>query len=442
MTNKLKFNMNFFQNYSKLVNGIKDKNSSAYSVIFICISCVLFFIFAVGLVNNPFGPQRQIFYLGTAGFFGDFFYNMWATVDRDPYTREGGVWIVYFPLPLMIFNFFSKLDNYGEMTTYQQVANSKMAIMSGFFFIGFSIFLLYMSLNKIARKYHISPFVLISLFLSFTFFFAIERGNIIVLSAASVGFFICYYDSKKKSERVLAAICLALATVLKIYPVLFGFLYFEKKQYREIFLSAIIAILFAFLPFLYLKNGFANIPHLFNMLRAIQQGKPDFSWSGLVESQGMFNMSHMVYVISILFGLPRETIMQLYNVFNLVTYLIFFISILFSFFTKDKWLKISLLCLTVVFVPKMSSLYCGLYLFPVIIIFFSRLREFSYHFIVFTLIVFLVFLSPYQIAIVEYYNITYLFSNIALITLWLVLLVYSGKDIFKLFKRKIQTVRV
>jgi hypothetical protein len=393
-------------------------------------------------VRNPFGPQRYIFYLGTAGFFGDFLYPMWINVDHEPYTREFGILMVYFPLSFMILDIFGKLDDYSEMT-YQQVTNSRMAIMSGFIYMGFSVFLLYMSLNKIARKHHISPFILISLFLSSTFFLAIERGNMIVISVASVGFFICYYDSKKTSERVLAAICLAMATVLKIYPVVFGFLYFEKKQYREIFLSAIIAFLLAFLPFLYFKNGFADIPVFFNTLRNIQKSKPDFNWQSLIESQGMFNMSHMVYVISFLFGLPRETIMSLYNIFNVVTYLMFAISMVFSILTKNKWLKISLLCMTVIFVPKMSALYCGLYLFPVIIIFFSRLKEFSYKSIVFTLIVFLIFLNPCQIAVITYYNITYLFSNIALIIFWLVLLVYSGRDIFILFKKRPQkTVKV
>jgi hypothetical protein len=433
--------MSIFQNYKKLVDAIKNKNNSVYLILFIGVSCVLFLFFAVGLVQNPFGPQRHIFYLGTDGFFGDFYYLMYSSLDRNNYSINS-VASVYFPLPYMILNIFGKLDYYNQMT-YGQVMNSHMAIMSGFIFMGVSVFLLYMSLNKIARKYHIFPFVLMSLFLSSTFFHAIERGNFIVYSAASVGFFICYYDSKKKSERILATICLALATVLKIYPVLFGFMYFEKKQYKEIFLSAIIAILLAFLPFLYFKDGFANIPRYFNHLRTIQQSKPDFdwsnwsNWSGLVESQGRFNPSHMVYVISFLFGLASGTSMLLYNIADMVTYLMLVISVVFSILTKNKWLKISLLCMTVVFVPKTSVLYCGLYLFPMIVIFFSRLKEFSYKFIVFTLIVFLVFLNPYQIAIIEYYNITYLFGNIALITFWFVLLIYSGKDIFTLFKKRI-----
>jgi hypothetical protein len=432
--------MNIFQNYRKVIIDLKNKKNSVYSIIFIGISCILFIIFAVGLVQNPFGPQREIFYLGTDGYFGDFLYMMYSTLDRDPYTKSG--YVCYFPLTYMILNIFGQLDYYFEMT-YQQVKNSKMAIMSGFFFIGFSVFLLYMSLDKMARKCRVSPFLLISLFLSYPFLFSIERGNYIVLSAASVGFFICYYDSEKTSERVFAAICLALATVLKITPVFFGLLYFEKRQYREIFLSAIIAVLLAFLPFLYFKDGFANIPRLFNIFRSMmKQGQPTFIWSDIVICSPQLSLKHAVYVIFNLFGLPQEPIILLYNISNMITYIMFFITIVFSFFTKNKWLRISLLSMAVLFFQD-SGLYCGLYLFPMVVLFFSSLERRSKLFNVFTLIVFLVFLNPYQIAVIYYLNITFLFITIALTVFWLVLLIYSGRNIITRFiKRTYEPVRV
>jgi hypothetical protein len=427
--------MNFFQNYRKIIIGIINKNNSAYSIIFIVISCILFLIFAVGLVQNPFGPQRQIFYLGTDGFFGDFLFGVYMYHDRDPYSSEHAMQSIYFPLSYIILNFFSKLDDYADMT-YGQVTNSRMALMSAFLFTGFSVFFLFMSLNRIQKKFHIPSYISIGLILSYPFFFAIERGNFIVLSAASVGFFICYYDSKKANERVFGAICLALAIVLKITPVFFGFLYFEKKQYREIFLSAIIAILLAFLPFLYFKNGFANIPHFINTLRGIQQSQPNFDWYWIIESSPLLSLSRTVQVISILFGLARETIIFLCNISNMATYLMFFFSIVFSFLTKDKYLKISLLSMAVTFFPGVSVLYVGLYLFPMIIIFFSSIEKRSKLLNVFALIVFLVYLNPYQIAVIYYLNITFLFINIALILFWAVLLVYSGMQIVTNFRNR------
>jgi hypothetical protein len=436
------YKMNFFHNYRKVIDGINNKNNSIYLFLFIGISCVLFLFFAAGLVHNPFGPQRQIFYLGTAGFYGDFYFVMYSHVDRDPYFSENALTGCYLPLTYMILNIFSKLDNYGEMT-YSQVMNSKMAIMSGFFFIGFSIFLLFMSLNKIARKYNVSSIISISLILSYPFLFSTERGNFVVLSAALVGFFICYYDSKKKSERVLAAICLALATVFKITPVFFGFLYFEKKQYKEIFLSAIIAILLAFLPFLYFKGGFANILHLINILRSAQKWRPDFDWYGIVQAGPHLSLRLIVYIITFLFELPRETITLLYNVCTTVTYFMFFVSIIFSLLTRNKYLKIFLLSMAVIFFPGSNGLYVGLYLFPMIIIFFSGLGKRSKLFNIFALIIFLVFLNPYQIAIVYGLNITSLFITIALTVFWFVLLVYSGKGILANFKKRLpEAVRV
>jgi hypothetical protein len=94
------------------------------------------------------------------------------------------------------------------------------------------------------------------------------------------------------------------------------------------------------------------------------------------------------------------------------------------------------------FLPMDNGLYCGLYIFPMIIIFFGTLEKHSTIFNVFTIIVFLVFLNPYQILVnntltSRFTSWNYLFINVALITFWFVLLVYSGRHII-LFYRSIK----
>lgn len=55
--------------------------------------------------------------------------------------------------------------------------------------------------------------------------FTIERGNLVILAAAGVAFFIAFYDSPRKGLRVFAAFALAAAAALKITPAVFAVLY-------------------------------------------------------------------------------------------------------------------------------------------------------------------------------------------------------------------------
>jgi hypothetical protein len=305
----------------------------------------------------------------------------------------------------------------------QDIYSSKIGLISFFLFLSFMVFLLFLSLSLLRKKYNASPYILISLVLSFVFFFSVERGNIIILSAASVGFFICYYDSKNKYKRMLAAIALAMAAVLKIYPVLFGFLYFQKKQYREIILSASITLLFIFLPFLFFKRGFANIPRIIDNFRGF------WKYTGIQEAFERFSLAHLLLVVLLRLKFSYERVIIFCNLAQSFSNLLSFISILFSCLIKNKWLKISLLTMVVVFLPVVSGWYCGLYMFPMIILFFSTLEERSKRFNIFIFIVFIIFLNPYQITFGYDFSFNYLICNVALLSFWLVLLVYSGRQI-------------
>jgi len=236
---------------------------------------------------------------------------------------------------------------------------------------------------------------------------------------------------------MFAVISLAFAATLKVYPVLLGFLYFEKKQYREIFLSAIITLLLVFVPFLFFKGGFANIP---KQISNIRLNTDSYNYTRLFQR---FSLAHLVFQISNLYSLSfsEKLILSLSKLAQVITYITSFVSILFSCLIKNKWVKISLLTMTIVFLPTNSGLYCGLYIFPMIILFFATIEERSELFNVFTLIIFLIFLNPYQFVIKNKIS-NYLLINIALLTFWLVLLIYSGKQIITFFKnnRKYQVL--
>ncbi|MDR2692663.1 MAG: DUF2029 domain-containing protein [Chitinispirillales bacterium] len=409
--------------------ALDDGFSKGALNIFVFVICGLFVAFAVGLMMNPLGTQRYMFFNGMKDFFADFLNVLHYIAERDPYfnTVNGYCEHAYFPLAYMIYYPFSQLDNFSMMSLYE-AWGSRIGLFSCFLLTGFFVFLLFAALYQIVKKYYVSPYILISLVLSYIVIHTLERGNLVILSAACVGFFICNYDSENKRKRIWAAMVLALAVVLKSYPVLFGILYLEKKQYRELLFCAVITLLLTFVPYLFFKGGFANIPqhignlHQYTEAYSIRRFCPRLSFG------------HLTYFCCVLLKCPEKNILLLSSAAKIINMIMCVVSIGFSCLEKNKWLKISLLTMALLFLPTNSNYYCGLYMFPMIILFFSTMRERARPFNIFVFIIFIVFLNPLQIATIQWSRgtvgtVNYLIGNVALLSLYLVLLISSGRQI-------------
>ena len=389
--------------------------------IFVFILSILFLIFLLSLFINPNSIQLNIFFNRLVNFFGDFFNILINISKRDPYSAPFGG--SYLPFSYLILYPFSQLDAFYSMTLTQAL-NSKIGMISVFFFSFFSMGILLFSMKQFLNKYNINKILLIPISCSYVFFFSIERGNLIIICVAFIILFLNYFDSNNKYLRIFAMLSISIATALKVYPLLFGFLYFEKKQYKDIILCSIIALFFIFFPFLFFKDGFGNINKLFN------------------------NISNISIVYNIIANFPRFSIQHLFfkylnsinvyhnNIIYFINYVIYFISaisiFLSTFIKNNKWLKISLITMVIVFLPINSAFYCGLYFIPMIILFFSTLDERPVFINVIILTIFIVFLNPYQYNIYIFnFNLNnYLASNIIFLFLWLYLII-NGILIFK-----------
>jgi hypothetical protein len=418
-------------------SALNNKLSKNAVKLFVFISCGLFLAFFVGLLKDPLGTQRYIFFEGLDDLFSDFFNALRYIAERDPYFNQTNGYAEkgYLPLSYMLVYPFSQLDNFATMSSISEAWSSKMGLISCFIFIGLSIFLLSAALNQIVKKYSVPSIILISLALSYVFIFSVERANIIFISAACVTFFICNYDSEDKYKRIWAAISLALAATLKVYPILLGFLYLAKKQYREMFFCALITLPLVFVPYLFFKGGFVNIPqHISNLITQSQV----YGFTRIYEK---FGLPFLLYCCCTILKFPEAMILSLLSVAKIINIILPIIAIVFSCLEKNKWLQISLLTMVILFLPTHSSFYCGLYVFPMIILFFATMRERSKTFNIFTFIIFIVLLNPFMITMPQFAldkhmnylsgdkHMNYLIANIALLSLYFVLIISSGKQI-------------
>lgn len=96
--------------------------------------------------------------------------------------------------------------------------------------------------------------------LSMPFIFNIERGNPVWLSAACAGVFVAWWDDEREWKRLVAASCLAVAGAMKIAPFALGALYCTNWRWRPVLLCGFLSLIFVFVPWLFISDGFAALP--------------------------------------------------------------------------------------------------------------------------------------------------------------------------------------
>lgn len=209
------------------------------------------------------GAQLDLYFgVHRAGddFFADFLNPVRYSLNRDPFFDEtfhpkwhnqSALYYLY----SWILARISRAEFGGDRGAW----GNGILMLHAYFFCVFSIFVLGHSLYCLLKKFEVSPILILPMLLSGPVFFSIERGSSVIISAACVVYFVSFYDSENEKLKFFACFCLAMAAALKIYPVLFGMLYFEKKQFKEIVVCAMMALTLFFAPFFFLKHGVENI---------------------------------------------------------------------------------------------------------------------------------------------------------------------------------------
>lgn len=395
--------------------------------VFIVVMLVLFGAFAFFFVLDPGGNQALVFFHKTEDFFADYFNVAKISVDRNPYffglddpaPQEHG----YPPLCYLIFYFLSRFADYGNLTAFQ-AGYSPMGLTTAFLFVGASAALLFGLLREGYRKKGAVGFLLVlAIALSSVSLFSLERGNIILLTAALFVFFIVGYRSENKVIAELALIALAVATALKGYPALIGLLLLFDKKYIAALRCALYALALIVLPFLFFTGGFANIPLWLNDISANSKAyglqKPAYGF-------GVFAY----------FGFSDGTSVK--AILNVVDKIVCVVALVASCFQKVRWKQIMLVMLVIVCAQTNSGEYLGLYVLFGIVLFFDEAKHGSYDWVY--VLLFVLFLNPLQL-VLGGHNLTSAFMSVSVDALFLVLTFQScGEGIRRIRGHRLKTL--
>ncbi len=388
------------------------------NLIFLCILATailtLFIIFIGQYVKDLSGNQANIIFNKGGDFFADYFNVTYYSKDLDPYHNayNGPEEKAYFPLTYVIFHWFSQLIDYTSLdvptpTDHMQIL-SAILIMSGFCLI---LFLALEQLSTLKRGYRY--LLLMSFALSGIFLFSFERGNSILIAAGCMVLFLATYTSENPVLRELGYIALALAAALKGYPAILGLLLIYRREYKAAIRLLIYGVGFAFIPFKFLPGGFHENLNIFRANVKLNSETYSFIRNPKL---GLY------YFLS--YGLSElpNTQKSLEASMKTPVYIICIVSLLLNAFQDSTWKKTALLICITLLVPANCGLYCALYLFPVIVLFFNEENEPKKWYEIIYVALFALILNPLQsISKLNGQNIGLLIVNLAIVILFLLL---------------------
>ena len=406
------------------------------SFIFLRVSILFIIIFAIELIVAWVVPSWSILDMplifDSIDSFMDFI-NVGEFVSQmNPYNHPH--YSSYPPLALLfskLFSFFIPYDKHVMIVRdtvigglgYGLFAVSAITAL----LILFKIYCKRKSINL--KTYIIYSIIILS---SFPFLFLFIRGNNIIISLIFTVVFMLFYNSESKVKREMALISLAIASALKLYPIVFIVVLFRKKMFWGILRTAVYAVILFFIPFIFFNGGFNNIPLFFENLSS-------FSKTSLIYHNESFFLITKGFITAFdLLGWPIVIV----EIIEIIFKIIFVVAATIGFlYTKKSWHLSAVCFLCLALFPYPSNTY--VFIFSVIPLFQFLNDKDKTKKDYFFLIVFLITLMPIQLGFINqrlsrpfWFATNCVLIMISNITMFIVLVVMSFKNMIEKFKNK------
>lgn len=232
---------------------------------------------------NYFFHPSDVNYFSYAETGMDHFNSVQYILGNDPYGEFG---TIYPPLANLIYKGFHHMapqrqkdhwvsGGYGSNIFLRRSENDLRVWMPTLmpflaFIVVVTLFAYIVIINYDGLR--LKGLLAVTIIFNYGYLYAVERGNIILLSLAALMFYVAYYDSPRRWVREIALISLAVSANIKLYPALFGALLLYDKQWKEAIRAVIYGILLFVLPCLAFKNGLHNVILCLNNIKGFVGG--------------------------------------------------------------------------------------------------------------------------------------------------------------------------
>ncbi len=327
-----------------------------------------FIAWIVGLLIDPQGHQLDIFFSRMSDFWGDATVVTHLVRERNPYHYQGSN---YPPLPYLIYYLFacvSRVPDGGYSQYFYQPAWTMLFVV--FIFVDLGL-LWFICSKQFQKELQLDAMMSgLAICLSGPMLFALERGNTIILAIVAITIFIFYYDSDCNLERELALVCLAIASNIKLSPVVFGALLLYTRNWKSICKAILYSILMFFLPFFFFEGGIQNLVRLVHNINSFVTGHVSYSiFYGTGLPAGYY------HIITLLFGKDIGMTVLTYLLIRIISLEISLILFLGVFHIREKWKQVLNLTLILLILPTVSHEYNILFLIPTTVLFLKSFEE-------------------------------------------------------------------
>lgn len=305
------------------------------------------------LIIMPFTGGKSVISLlhsNPTDTFMDFFNSIHDAAFDNPYTARG---VIYPPLTYLYYRLcgmaLPPIEPSTDPNTAWYNAHLWQSSQSGMILVAVTTVLSYLLLIHalLPRERRMDPsarrltfWVVLG---TVPFWYAIERGNLIILTLAFLAYFVSNYKSENPVRRELALVSLAAAVSFKIYPVLFGLLLLKDKKFFAALRCAVYGIVLIFVPFIFF-GGLDSALVMVNNILNTSSAMTTYGWGYKVDLGNTLS-----FMAACLHTLPRLT-RGIKFAFILITVLVFL-------FSKKDWQRYMALSAAMIIFPGFSYTY-------------------------------------------------------------------------------------
>ncbi len=320
----------------------------------------LLFIIPVMFRLSGFENQFRLFFRDGRDFMADLYNVCFYSEGFDPYhlTENGLLEKAYFPISYVFCGILSRFMLFNGYNGSVRSLGT-FEILGGVIFMSFMMAALAVCIyagikGKVSRKV-IAVILLLS---TGPCIYTIERGNLIFFSVIGSMIFLLTYRSEDRKLREFGYIMLAVAAAFKGFPAMLGILLVYEKRWKEALRLVIYGILFAFVPFLFLKGGFSSIPQwLSNM-------KENTDYYIL---RGGDTAGYKFFILNITKRSTGEYL-KVIKASRAVIYAAAVLSMCGAYFIKKEWIRVLLIVTLMMMIPDNNAYYSLMYAIPAAVV--------------------------------------------------------------------------
>lgn len=237
----------------KIVKKVKLNPLLIFSLLVI-ISVLLFLI--ISFFRGPYMMSWIAMENEPVFIMSDYFrYVKYAQDLKDAYYTVDGP---FAPLAYLIFHFIFKITNSEPIPKdfhFLNLPSQPWQMGVYIMYLVLAIMLFCFVANELTNDKKYGLLLSLAMFLSFPMSTgAIERGNIVLYLTILILLALLWHDSENRIKREASLIFIGLATGLKIYPFIIGFVFIGEKRYKDAVKVFVYSALFFFIPFFFMDG--------------------------------------------------------------------------------------------------------------------------------------------------------------------------------------------